>query len=193
MAERNAPVIEIAQLFPSQGKWTEHDYFNLPDAARIIELSNGELIMPPPPTPRHQIAVRKLAFVLNTYVEAHDLGAVLFAPVAVRLWEGQIREPDVLFVSKEHAARIGEKMCGVPDWVAEVVSPGTRHTDEVEKLDEYRQAGVAEYWLVGPEARTVRVYALRQSPQGEPITYRPGQRARSLAIQGFEVAVDEIV
>jgi Uma2 family endonuclease len=193
MAERNAPVTEIAQLFPLQGEWTEHDYFNLPDAARIIELSDGELIMPPPPSDAHQYAVMELAVALRAYVLEHDLGTVRFAPLAVRLWGGKIREPDVLFVSKEHADRVGEQVYGVPDWVAEVIPPGTRHTDEVEKLAEYREAGVAEYWLVDPETRTIRVYVLGESSHDEPITYGPGQRARSLIIQGFEVAVGKIV
>jgi hypothetical protein len=39
--------IEVAKLFPRQGKWTEKDYYNLPETNRIIELSGkwgaGEL------------------------------------------------------------------------------------------------------------------------------------------------------
>ena len=44
----------IAELWPPQGEWTEPDYFALPDTNRIIELSEGELIMPPHPTETHQ-------------------------------------------------------------------------------------------------------------------------------------------
>ncbi len=42
-------VTEIAELWPPQGKWTEVDYFALPEANRFIELSEGRLIKPPYP------------------------------------------------------------------------------------------------------------------------------------------------
>lgn len=44
----------VAELFPSQGQWTEEDYFSLPDTNRYLELSEGRLIMPPHPTYGHQ-------------------------------------------------------------------------------------------------------------------------------------------
>ncbi|MDQ1329138.1 MAG: hypothetical protein QG641_2427, partial [Candidatus Poribacteria bacterium] len=44
--------IEILRLFPRQGEWTEADYFRLPESNRIIELSEGRLIISPSPTPK---------------------------------------------------------------------------------------------------------------------------------------------
>lgn len=32
-------VVELAQLWPPQGEWTEADYFALPDTNRFVELS----------------------------------------------------------------------------------------------------------------------------------------------------------
>jgi hypothetical protein len=55
--------IEIARLFPRQGQWTEADYFRLPETNRIIELSEGRLIIIPSPTSQHQRIVFRL---LNT-------------------------------------------------------------------------------------------------------------------------------
>lgn len=48
--------VEVAQLWPPRGQWTEADYFALPDTNRFIELSEGELIVPPHPTHTHQLA-----------------------------------------------------------------------------------------------------------------------------------------
>ncbi len=44
---------EILRLFPRQGEWTEADYFRLPESNRIIELSEGRLIISPSPTEQH--------------------------------------------------------------------------------------------------------------------------------------------
>jgi Uma2 family endonuclease len=126
------------------------------------------------------------------FAEAGNLGAGYVSPMSVRLWEGKIREPDVFFVRREHADRIGESVIGPPDWVAEVISKSTRKTDEVDKLAEYAQAGIPEYWMLDYKKRSIRVYLL---PEGERVytlaaTYTAGQVARSATIDGFEVAVD---
>ena len=194
MANRNALVTEIAQLFPPQGRWTERDYFNLPDAMRIIELVKGELIMPPPPATDHQRAIRRLAFLLQQHIASRDLGEVLFAPLAVRLDDNLIREPDILFVSQANAERLSERgVEGPPDWVAEVLSPGTRSTDEVDKLAEYERAGVGEYWLLDPEARTIRVHVLREGRYKQPTSYAVGERVSSTVIQGFSLPVEDVL
>lgn len=123
--------VEVAQLWPPQGQWTEADYFALPDTNRLIELSEGELIMPAHPTETHQRIVGLLYRLLHAFVEERDLGTVRFAPLPVRLWLGKIREPDILFVAKEHADRIGEQVYGPPDLVVEVTSSSTWRTDRL--------------------------------------------------------------
>lgn len=136
---------EVAQLWPPRGQWTEADYFSLPDTNRFIELSEGELIMPPHPTETHQRIVGDIYVMLRSFVEHHHLGTVRLGPLAVRLWAGKIREPDILFVAREHSDRIGERAYGPPDLVVEVLSPGTWRADRHEKFYEYAQAGVGEY------------------------------------------------
>jgi Uma2 family endonuclease len=49
-----------------------------------------------------------------------------------------------------------------PDWVCEVLSPGTRRIDLGAKRDLYGEQGVGHLWLVDPDARTLEVFA-RQS------------------------------
>jgi Uma2 family endonuclease len=48
-----------------------------------------------------------------------------------------------------------------PDWVCEVLSPGTRRLDLTEKRELYAGAGVGHLWLVDPLARTLEAFALR--------------------------------
>jgi hypothetical protein len=48
-----------------------------------------------------------------------------------------------------------------PDWVCEVLSPGTRRLDLTDKRGIYGAAGVGHLWLVDPLARTLEAFALR--------------------------------
>ena len=182
----------VEELFPPQGEWTEADYFSLPETNRYLELSEGRLIMPPHPTRSHQAALEALYVRIRAFVDERNLGEVHVAPLPVRLWPGKIREPDIFFISAEHRDRIGEKVCGVPDLVVEVISPGTREVDRGEKFAEYAKAGVREYWIVDPEKRTVEVFTLKGHVYEPAGIFREGEIARSDLLQGFEIAVDEL-
>lgn len=191
--------IEIAQLFPRQGQWTEEDYLSLPDTNRLIELSEGRLMILPMPTTLHQRAVGKLFRLMSEYVEQHGLGEVAIAPLRARLWPGKFREPDIMFMTAAHADRIGEEFWGVPDLAVEVISPrtehssGTEHVDRGEKFEDYRKAGVLEYWLVDPEKGTMEVYVLRQGVYHLLGKWGIGEVARSEILSGFEVPVEAVV
>jgi len=184
--------LEVAQLWPARGQWTDADYFALPDTNRLVELSEGEMIMPPHPTHAHQLIAGKLYRALHAYVVERGLGIVQFAPLPVRLWPGKIREPDILFVSREHADRIGEQFYGPPDLVMEILSAATWRTDRLEKMVEYAQAGIVEYWIVDPEARTIEVLVLREGAYALLDKWGAGETGRSKLLEGFEVAVNEV-
>jgi Uma2 family endonuclease len=48
-----------------------------------------------------------------------------------------------------------------PDWVCEILSPGTEATDRSKKMRIYRREGVGHAWLVNPITRTLEVYRLQ--------------------------------
>ncbi len=192
VVEPSELTVEVAQLWPRRGQWTEADYFALPDTNRYIELSEGELIMPPHPTETHQRIVGDVYVMLRSFVEHHHLGTVRLAPLPVRLWLGKIREPDILFVAQEHSDRIGEQVYGPPDLVVEVLSPGTWRADRHEKFSEYAQAGVGEYWMVDPDACTVEVFVLREGAYELLGKWGRGEEAHSEVLAGFRVSLDEV-
>lgn len=185
--------LKVAELYPPQGRWTEEDYFSLPDTNRLVELSEGRLIMPPHPTYSHQTALQKLFLRLNAFVEERGLGVVRFAPLPVRLWPGKIREPDIFYIAKEHLDRIGDKFCGVPDLVVEIVSSTTRRLDRAEKFYEYAKAGVREYWMVDPDEQTIEVYLLREGSYTLLGKYGTGETAGSDLLSSFQANIDEIL
>jgi len=48
-----------------------------------------------------------------------------------------------------------------PDWVCEVLSPSTERIDRGLKMRTYAREGVADLWLLNPEARTLEVLHLQ--------------------------------
>lgn len=177
-------------LFPPQGQWSEEDYLAL-DASRLIELSDGRIEVLEMPTQRHQKIVLLLLQLLIEFVAARNLGTVLFAGIPVRLWPGKFREPDVVFMRAEHADRMADEYWEGADLVMEVVS-GNRDLDLVTKRREYAQAGIPEYWIVDAQSETVAVLALRGGGY-EPRVHGRGAVAASVALPGFEVAVDAVM
>ena len=68
-------------------------------------------------------------------------------------------EPDIFVVCDQD--KLDEKGChGAPDWVIEVVSPGSREMDYYIKLALYKESGVRLYWMVDIERKTIVVYDL---------------------------------
>ena len=49
-----------------------------------------------------------------------------------------------------------------PDWVCEILSPGTARVDRALKMPLYADAGVPHLWLVDPDARMLEVYRLQE-------------------------------
>jgi Uma2 family endonuclease len=143
-------------VLPAAGEWTEADYYPLSERGRLVELSDGNIEVIELPTWFHQIILLRLAMAIKPFVSLHRLGWICFAPVPVQLWPGKIREPDLVFISSAHADRIGRYL-GVPDLAVEILSPSTASKDREVKRIEYAQAGVAEYWIIDPEAKSVEV------------------------------------
>jgi Uma2 family endonuclease len=120
------------------------------DEDQHAEWVNGEAIIFMPPETRHQRIVKFLLVLLDLFVEHFNLGEVLQAPFEMKASpEGSGREPDLLFVAREHQNRLTDKkLVGPADLIIEVISPESVYRDRSDKFDEYEAAGVLEYWLV---------------------------------------------
>jgi Uma2 family endonuclease len=109
--------------------WSVADYLAL-ETNRLIEFSHGQLEVLPMPRMSHQQIALMLVQMLLRFVESRKLGTVLFAPLRVQLWPGKFREPDIVFMRREHAERMGEAFWDGADLVMEVVSPDDRRRDQ---------------------------------------------------------------
>jgi len=88
------PTWAVAHLFPPQGEWTETEFFAL-HGNRLIELVDGNLEVLPMPTSLHQSIVKFLVRAIEAASEG--IGELLDGPLPIRLFEKNIREPDVMY------------------------------------------------------------------------------------------------
>lgn len=141
---------------------TVDDLETFPSDGKRYEVIGGELIVSPAPSQRHQLLQLEIAALLRDHVRPHRLGRAYTAPVDVRFTAIDQVQPDVVVLLKERRhIYTANVMHGPPDLAVEIISPSSRQTDPTVKYRLYEQHGVKEYWLVDPEARTLRLFALR--------------------------------
>src|SRR5258708_1363179 len=146
---------------PGQGHWTYNHYAALPDDGKRYEIVNGVLYMTPSPTGSHQDSVGRFYIYLFQHIEAVGLGKVRMAPFDVELAPDVVVQPDVLVVLKANLDKVTKaRIIGAPDLGIEVASPSTSTYDRHNKNDAYALAGVPEYCISDPAARTVEVLVL---------------------------------
>jgi Uma2 family endonuclease len=143
----------------SARKLTYDDFVLFPEDGKRHELIDGEHFVTPSPNLRHQRVLQHLNRVLDAFVEEHRHGRVFFAPLDVVISRHDVVEPDLMFVGNARASILtAANVQGAPDLVVEVLSPTTRRRDELLKRELYERAGVGEYWVVDPEAETIKVF-----------------------------------
>ena len=157
----------------------------MPDDGNKYELLHGELFVTPAPTIQHQVIIARLARILEPYVAGNGLGLVFQARAVVR-FAGNEAEPDLYVNQYRGQARWDD--APTPSLVVEGLSDSTRQRDLDQKrrfyLDEVR---VPEYWIIDPEARSVRVTRAGQddSTTAASLSWHPVGATHALA---FEVA-----
>lgn len=175
---------------PEARRWTFTEMVaELRETNQPTELWDGELIMSPSPSFFHQDIVDRFHDALKAWVREHRLGKTAVAPLDMVLTPRRAVQPDVVFIASDRLGIIGESVRGAADLVAEVLSPGTRRRDRIEKRDLYEQHGVKEYWLIDPEARTVEVLHLERGEYRLAGRWQPGEQAASRLLKGFTVPV----
>ncbi len=192
LSRRGEPSWEVAYLFPAQGNWTEAEYLAL-NTNRLVELSEGYLEVLAVPTIFHQLIAQFLFGALQAYLAGRPTGMVLLAPLPVRLWPGQMREPDLVYITPRRIRTVRGQPEGA-DLVMEVVSPGSenRERDLEIKRQEYARAGIAEYWIVDHEEMRITVLTLDGQTYRVHGEFGPGARATSVLLPGFTAAVDDV-
>lgn len=160
--------VTMAPALAQEKIYTIDDIYNLPEGSRA-ELIDGQIYYMAPPTRRHQRIVGELFAAIREYINRKNgTCEVDIAPFAVFLNENDINyvEPDISVICDPN--KLTDKGCsGAPDWIIEIVSPGSRRMDYYTKLFKYRTAGVREYWIVDPEKNRILVYDFESENTGD--------------------------
>ena len=155
-----APADQLAG--PLQGRFTYADYVALPENGQRYEIIDGVLYMAPAPNTDHQGSISRFVYFLMTHVEVAGLGRVFVSPIDVELSPLMVVQPDVIVVLNANINIITpSRIVGAPDLVIEIASPSTAGYDRRTKQDAYAAAGVREYWIADPSAKTIEVLTLQ--------------------------------
>jgi Uma2 family endonuclease len=152
------------RLHPPPGKATEKDLLRILDRTDVIcELIDGVLVEKVMGYQEGAIGTW-LGFLLQTFLQEHDLGMLAGADATARILSHLVRIPDVSFVRWE---KLPDRCYPtepvpdlVPDLAIEVLSEGNTTGEMARKRRDYFLAGVSLVWEVDPKKRAVTVYSL---------------------------------
>jgi Uma2 family endonuclease len=168
-------------------RWTREEVLALPDDGNRYELIDGELLVSPSPRGLHQRAVIALLELVGPYLKRLRLGSVGLAPSDLDLKSGQVSQPDLFAVHRKPDGRepIDWVDYGIPFFIAEVTSPSTARYDRITKRRRYQRSGVAEYWIVDPDARVIERWRPeddRPEVLDETLVWHPAGAPENLSI-----------
>lgn len=145
---------------------TDEDLLRLPRDGQKYERVDGQIRVSPAGF-RHGAVIMRLAIRLGAFVSERTLGYLADSSTGFR-WPGRmpdrpdnVRCPDVSFVA---AGRFPEERepegfpSLAPDLAVEVLSPGDRRGDVMEKVGEYLDVGTRLVWIIDPQQRTAAAY-----------------------------------
>jgi Uma2 family endonuclease len=171
---------------------TYEDYLATPDDGQRYELIDGEIVVSPSASKRHQIISMRLSSWLFFHTDTNALGQVLAAPMDVRLDRDLVVQPDILFIRAGSPADDPAELrvAGPPNLAVEILSPSTAVRDLNRKREIYEQYGVEEYWIIDPDRKTVTAYELGDS--GYTLIRQRGGRLTSSAVPGYVLEVKRL-
>jgi Uma2 family endonuclease len=143
---------------------TYDDLFDLPDHV-VGEIIHGQLITHPRPAPKHAVVSSSIGgeligpfqkgrggpggwWILDE-PELHLGPHILVPDLAGWRRERMPEMPDAAFFTLP------------PDWICEVLSPGTARTDRADKMPIYAEYEVSFLWLIDPAPQTLEAFVLR--------------------------------
>ncbi len=181
------------------GKLATYDVLlTLGDDVRA-EIVAGQVITAPAPLPRHSKAQGALRrFVGGPFDDDDGRGGPggwwVFVEIDLRLAPHDIVRPDLAGWRRERLPRPGNlrPIDVVPDWVCEIASPSTAALDRVAKRALYARHGVAYYWIIDPDARTVEALELKDGRWVELGAWDETASARIAPFAAIEIEVSRL-
>jgi len=183
---------------PAATRMTTEEMLELPENGNDRELVRGET-REKPVTRRnrwHSRSMVRISYLLERWLEGQPepRGEITGGEVGFRL----LRDPDttvgidVAYVSAEvvnNTPNSRPYFEGAPVLAVEILSPSDTHEYVSEKIELYREAGVALIWIVNPDLQTVQV--LRAGAEPEMFNVRQ-ELSGGPELPGFRVPVARV-
>lgn len=183
---------------PKEERYTLADVLTWDEQERA-ELIDGALVMMAPPSRIHQKISAELGRQLGNYLEGKKC-EVYAAPFAVRLFEkagdrpedvDTLVEPDLSVICDP--GKLDDMGCkGAPDLIIEILSPSTQRHDRLTKYNLYQRAGVREYWIVDPAARSIQSFVLEDGHYTAAGFGSPGDVLKVNALEGCFIELSKV-
>jgi len=145
------------QRITPEAHYTYADYLTWPDNPRYELIDGKAYAMAAAPSVRHQDMVLQVARKIADQLDGISCRPFV-APLDVRLPKhpfdrdgetDRVVQPDILVVCDP--SKIDERgVLGAPDWIIEILSPGSASYDQITKRALYERVGVREYWVIHP-------------------------------------------
>ncbi|MBD1366964.1 Uma2 family endonuclease [Mucilaginibacter sp. ZT4R22] len=174
-------------------KYTVEDYMLLEEGAPF-QLINYDLVMSPSPIPLHQVISIRFSNALVNFLDAtENNGFIVAAPMDVKFDEGNVLQPDILYVTESRAAEIVKtRVEGAPDLVVEILSPSNAYYDLRQKKDIYEKYGVKEYIIIDPIQENAEVYILKDEVYFLHQKAQKAETLQSVLLEGFSFDLNKI-
>ncbi len=174
-------------------RYTYADYCEWDDGTRWELIEGIPYDMSSAPLRKHQDILVNLTVKFGAFLEGKPC-KLYIAPFDVRLNAAEeddtVVQPDLLVVCD--ASKLDERgYKGAPDLIVEVLSPSTMRHDSWVKYNLYRNAGVKEYWLVNPDAKTVTVNLLKDGEYSGK-TYGDADAVPVNALPGCKIGLEGV-
>lgn len=161
---------------PAASYLSADDVRALPDDGNRYETVHGELLVTPAPSGDHQFILQRLVRILDGYLAAHGLEALLSSPADISFGNDTLVQPD-LFIADLRAFQKTRAWADIRllHLVIEIVSPSSARSDRFAKRRLYQERRIPEYWVVDIDARQVEVWtpdAEFPSVERERLTWR---------------------
>ena len=180
----------------NNGHWTYADYkaWELKPRERY-EIIYGEAYAMSAPNTSHQAMLTEVVRQFANFLVGKPC-KVYPAPFDVRLFykkdesDNTVVQPDVSVICD--AKKLGKEGCrGAPDLVAEILSPSNTAIEMQRKFEVYRDAGVAEYWVLNGDHKTLTVY-LFEGEKAISRTYAEKDTVPVAVLKGLSIELSSV-
>ena len=177
----------------TQNRWSRRDLSRLPEDITRYELWDGELIVTPVPTMRHQEIVRRLMKLFALLDPDDTLGRLYAAAADVVFDDHWIYQPDLFFIAADRVNIIKPRYVeGAPDMCIDILAPTTTAWSVARRRRVYEKFGVKEYWLINPFDKSLEIWKLQEGRLQLVGEYIEKQMASSQLLEGLSVGISAL-